>query len=61
MITLYEYNSLWIEEQQAVLWRDGEFLDNHITKNSNVLAMIKICVVVKRFRDLTEINRVKDY
>ena len=33
MITLYDFNKLSLEEQQTVLWKDGEFLDNHVTKD----------------------------
>lgn len=48
MITLYEYNSLSLEEQQEVLWRDGEFLDNHIIEKEkcNCYALGKFFVEV---------------
>jgi len=31
-MTLYEFNILSFEEKQAIVWRDGVFLDNHISK-----------------------------
>ena len=48
MITLYKYNSLSLEEQQEVLWKDGEFLDNQITEKEkcNVYALGKFFVEV---------------
>ncbi|WP_406683326.1 hypothetical protein N1F78_11595 [Seonamhaeicola sp. MEBiC1930] len=30
-MTLYEFNSLTLEEQQKVVWKNGTFLDHHIT------------------------------
>lgn len=48
MITLYNFNKLSFEEPQIVLWRDGQFLDNHITKKEkcNVYALGKFFVEV---------------
>jgi hypothetical protein len=45
---LYYFNKLSLEEQQAVLWRDGEFLDNHITEQEkcNVYALFKFFIEV---------------
>ena len=31
-MTLYEFNSLTIEEKQTVVWDQGVFLDNYVTK-----------------------------
>ena len=47
-MTLYNFNKLSLEEQQAVLWRDGEFLDNRITEKErcNVYAIDKFFVEV---------------
>ena len=47
-MTLYEYNSLSLEDQQKVLWRDGHFLDNHITEKEkcNCYALGKFFVEV---------------
>jgi hypothetical protein len=32
-MTLYEFNSLTLEEKQATVWDKGTFLDNHITED----------------------------
>lgn len=43
-MTLYEFNSLTLEEKQATVWENGVFLDNYITKD------IKInCYALDRF------------
>ena len=31
-MTLYEYNSLSLEQQLTIVWNNGAFLDNHITE-----------------------------
>jgi hypothetical protein len=47
-MTLYNFNKLSLEEQQAVLWKDGQFLDNHITEKEqcNVYALYRFFVEV---------------
>ena len=47
-MTLYDFNKLSLEDKQAILWKDGEFLDNHITKDEkcNVYALGKFFVEV---------------
>ena len=47
-MTLYNFNKLSLEEQQAVLWREGHFLDNHITdkEKCNCYALGKFFVEV---------------
>ena len=43
-MTLYEFNTLTIEEKQTIVWDKGVFLDNYITKD------IKInCYALDRF------------
>ena len=43
-MTLYEFNSLTLEEKQAIIWEKGVFLDNYITKD------IKInCYAIDKF------------
>ena len=47
-MTLYNFNKLSLEDKQAVLWKDGQFLDNHITdkEKCNVYALGKFFVEV---------------
>ena len=47
-MTLYTFNKLSLEEQQTLLWKDGQFLDNHITEKekSNCYALGKFFVEV---------------
>jgi len=47
-MTLYNFNKLSLEEKQKVLWKDGQFLDNHITEKEkcNVSALGKFFVEV---------------
>ena len=43
-MTLYEFNSLILEEKRATVWDKGVFLDNYITKD------IKInCYAIDKF------------
>ena len=35
-MTLYEFNSLILEEKRATVWDKGVFLDNYITKDIKI-------------------------
>ena len=36
-MTLYEFNSMTLEEKQAIVWVKGIFLGNYATKDSNII------------------------
>ena len=64
MITLYNFNKLSLEDKQAVLWKDGQFLDNHITdkKKCNCYALDKFFVEVvydAEYNTITELRAFK--
>ena len=63
MITLYNFNKLSFEEPQIVLWKDGEFLDNHITEKEkcNVYALGKFFVEVVYDGEHNVITEVKSF
>ena len=35
-MTLYNFNSLALEEKQATVWDKGTFLENYITQNTRI-------------------------
>ena len=35
-MTLYEFNSLTLEEKQATVWDKGTFLDNYVTEDIRI-------------------------
>ena len=43
-MTLYEFNSLTLEEKQATVWDKGTFLDNYITEDIRIN-----CYAIDRF------------
>jgi hypothetical protein len=47
-LTLYDFNSLTLEEKQATVWKKGVFLDNYITETErlNCYAIDKFFVEV---------------
>ncbi len=63
-MTLYEFNSLTLEEKQATVWDKGTFLDNYITKDIriNCYAIDKFFVEVVydgKFNTITEVRSFK--
>jgi len=63
-MTLYEFNSLTLEEKQAAVWEKGTFLDNHITEHEkcNCYAIDKFFVEVAynpEFNTITELRSFK--
>jgi len=63
-MTLYQFNSLTLEEKQATVWDKGVFLDNHITKSEkcNCYAIDKFFVEVvydSEHNTITEIRSFK--
>ena len=47
-MTLYEFNSLKLEEQLTIVWNKGEFIDNHFStlERCNCYAIDKFFVEV---------------
>ncbi len=47
-MTLYNFNKLSLEDKQEVLWKDGQFLDNHVTEEEkcNVYSLYRFFVEV---------------
>ena len=43
-MTLYEFNSLTLEEKQTTVWKHGAFLDNYITEDIRIN-----CYAIDRF------------
>lgn len=43
-MTLYEFNSLTLEEKQATVWNKGTFLDYHITEDIRIY-----CYAIDKF------------
>ncbi len=43
-MTLYEFNSLSLEDKQATVWDKGVFLDNYVTKDVRIN-----CYAIDRF------------
>ncbi|MGG5486913.1 hypothetical protein [Gaetbulibacter sp. PBL-D1] len=43
-MTLYEFNSLTLDEKHATVWDKGVFLDNYITKTQRIN-----CYAIDRF------------
>ena len=63
-MTLYEFNSLTLEEKQATVWEKCVFLDNYITKDIkiNCYAIDKFFVEVvydAQFNTITEVRSFK--
>ena len=63
MITLYDFNKLSLEDKQKVLWKDGEFLDNHITEHEkcNCYALGKFFVEVVYDPEHNTITEVRSF
>ena len=51
-MTLYEFNSLTLEEKKATVWEKGVFLDNYITM-FKIIISAKIAVIT--FIKLTKV------
>lgn len=43
-MTLYEFNSLSLEDKQSTVWEKGVFLDNYVTKDVRIN-----CYAIDRF------------
>ena len=62
-MTLYNFNKLSFEDKQTILWKDGEFLDNHITEKEkcNVYAIDKFFVEVVYDAEFNTITKVRSF
>ena len=62
-MTLYEFNSLTLEEKQAIVWENGVFLDNYITQEIkiNCYAIDKFFVEVVYDSEHNTITEVRSF
>jgi len=62
-MTLYEFNSLTLEEKQATVWEKGVFLDNYITQDikTNCYAIDKFFAEVVYDGEQNVITEVRSF
>jgi len=62
-MTLYNFNKLSLEEQRAVVWSEGKFIDNHITEKEkcNCYAIDKFFVEVVYNAEHNAITEVRSF
>jgi len=62
-MTLYQFNSLELDEQLKIVWNEGEFIDNHfsIIERCNLYAIDKFFVEVVYDAEHNTITELKSF